>query len=153
MRAMLHGRNRRRWNRLQIINPMNASTMRFPAVLAVCLLTSTSPADELRILAWNVESDGNDPNVIVRQLHDLSGYFIVGPTEVKASSIKKYVDALSASGNTFLSVNTATGRSDRIVLAYNTRRLQLLIVTTNLPFENWTEVPEDKDRMRDEGTN
>jgi hypothetical protein len=35
--------------------------------------------------------------------------------EVRASSIKKYVDALSASGSTFLSVNTATGGSDRIV--------------------------------------
>ena len=82
--------------------------MRFPAILAVCLLTSACHAEKLAILAWNVESDGNDPNVIVRQLHDLSGYDIVGLMEVKASSIKKYVDALSASGNTFLSVNTAT---------------------------------------------
>jgi endonuclease/exonuclease/phosphatase family metal-dependent hydrolase len=64
--------------------------------------------------------------VIVRQLHELSGYDIVGLTEVRASSIKKYVDALSASGNTFLGVNTATGRSDRFVLAYNTKRLQIL---------------------------
>jgi hypothetical protein len=76
---------------------------------------------ELRILAWNVESGGNDPNVIVNQLHELSGYDIVGLTEVRASSIKKYVDALSASDNTFLSINTATGGIDRIILAYTTR--------------------------------
>jgi hypothetical protein len=67
--------------------------MKSLAVLAICLLTSTSYAEQLRILAWNVESDGNDPDVIVRQLHDLSGYDIVGLTEVRASSIKKYVDA------------------------------------------------------------
>ena len=82
--------------------------MKYLAFLTIYLLTSTSQA-ELRILAWNVESDGNDPDVIVHQLHVLSGYDIVGLTEVKAGSIKKYVDALSASGNTFLSVNTATG--------------------------------------------
>jgi hypothetical protein len=96
------------------------------AVLSISLFTSFSYAEEVRILAWNVESDGNDPNVIVSQLHELSGYDIVGLTEVRASSIKKYVDALSASGNTFLSINTATGGSDRIALAYNTKRLQLL---------------------------
>jgi hypothetical protein len=70
--------------------------MRSLAVLAICLLTSTSHAEQLRILAWNVESDGNDPEVIVSQLHDLAGYDIVGLTEVRANNIKKYVDALSA---------------------------------------------------------
>ena len=39
----------------------------------------------------------------------------MGLTEVRAGSIKKYVDALSASGNTYLSIDTATGGSDRIV--------------------------------------
>ena len=81
--------------------------MKSLVVLTACLLTSISQAEELCILAWNVESDGNNPNVIVSQLYELSGYDIVGLTEVRASSIKKYVDALSASGNTFLSVNTA----------------------------------------------
>jgi hypothetical protein len=63
--------------------------MRSLAILLIYLLTSTIHAEELRILAWNVESDGNDPNVIVNQLHELSGYDIVGLTEVRASSIKK----------------------------------------------------------------
>ena len=61
--------------------------MRSLAALSVCLLTTISHAEELRILAWNVESDGNNPDVIVRQLHELSGYDIVGLTEVRASSI------------------------------------------------------------------
>ena len=60
------------------------------------------------------------------RLHELPGYDIVGLTEVRARSIKKYFEPISASGNTYLSVNTATGGSDRIVLAYNTKRLQLL---------------------------
>jgi len=67
--------------------------MKFLTVLTICLLTTASQAEELRVLAWNVESDGNDPNVIVRQLHNLPGYDIVGLAEVKAGSIKKYVDA------------------------------------------------------------
>jgi hypothetical protein len=71
----------------RIINPRNASIMRTLAVLAVCLLTSTSHAEDLRILAWNVESDGNNFAVIVRQLHELAGYDIVGLTEIRASSI------------------------------------------------------------------
>ena len=75
--------------------------------------------------------------MIVQQLHELPGYDIVGLTEVRASSIKKYVDALSASGNTFLSVNTATGGSDRIVLAYNTKRLQLLSGYEMHRFGDW----------------
>jgi predicted extracellular nuclease len=111
--------------------------MRSLAVRAVCLLITTSHAEELRFLAWNVESDGNNPDVIVHQLHELSGYDIVGLTEVKSSSIKKYVDALSASGNTYLSVNTATGGSDRIVLTYNTKRLQLLSGYEMHRFGDW----------------
>ena len=59
------------------------------AVIALCLLTSSSLAEDLRILAWNVESDGNDPNVIVRQLHQLSGYDIVGLTEAKRAASKR----------------------------------------------------------------
>jgi endonuclease/exonuclease/phosphatase family metal-dependent hydrolase len=111
--------------------------MRPLAILTIYLLTSTIHAEELRILAWNVESDGNNPDVIVSQLHELSGYDIVGLTEVRASSIKKYVDALSASGNTFLSINTATGGSDRIALAYNTKRLQLLSGYEMHRFGDW----------------
>jgi hypothetical protein len=111
--------------------------MRSLAILSIYLLTSTVHAEELRILAWNVESDGNDPDVIVRQLHELPDYDIVGLTEVRAGSIKKYVDALSASGNTYLSINTATGGSDRIVLAYNTKRLQLLSGYEMHRFGDW----------------
>jgi hypothetical protein len=111
--------------------------MKSLAFLVVCLLTSTTHAEQLRILAWNVESDGNDPNVIVSQLHELPGYDIAGLTEVRASSIKKYVDALSASGNTYLSINTATGGSDRIVLAYNSKRLQLLSGYELHRFSDW----------------
>jgi hypothetical protein len=111
--------------------------MRSLAILFIYLLTSTVQAEELRILAWNVESDGNDPDVIVYQLHELSGYDIVGLTEVKSSSINKYVDALSASGNTFLSINTATEGSDRVVLAYNTKRLQLLSGYEMHRFGDW----------------
>ena len=107
--------------------------MRSLVILSTYLLTLTVHAEELRILAWNVESDGNNPDVIVHQLHELSGYDVVGLTEVRASSIKKYVDALSASGNTFLSVNTATGGSDRIVLAMAT--LEFLF-----PFSCWCKI-------------
>lgn len=108
-------------------------------VIAHCLLLislSVASADELRVLAWNVESgdprpedpsEGSDPTTIAGQLKQVSDYDLVGLSEVRPAAAKQFVDALSAgAGETFLSVNTATGMDDRLVLAWNAKRLQLL---------------------------
>ena len=77
----------------------------------------------LSILAWNVESGGNDPNVIASQLSSLTGYQIYGLTEVHPSNSRRYVQAL---GEQFNYVVTVTGKNDRMVLAYDKGRIQLV---------------------------
>ena len=96
------------------------------ALLGLAVSAHSLAAEPLRLLAWNAESGGNNPETIARELRELSGYDIVGLSEVTPTSVRLYVDALSAGGDTFLSVHSATGRSDRLVLAFNTKRLQLL---------------------------
>ena len=101
------------------------------------LTANVSGATELRILAWNVESgdaserspsNGNDPAVIAAELQELTGFDIVGLSEVGVENVARYVAALNAGNQAaeYLSVHSATGRDDRLVLAYNTRRLQLV---------------------------
>lgn len=64
---------------------------------ALCLLalTSSASADELRVLAWNVESgppraedpsEGSDPETIADQLKQLADYDLVGLSEVRTAA-------------------------------------------------------------------
>jgi hypothetical protein len=59
------------------------------------------------------------------------------PSSIRAELQDEQVASGSASGNTFLSINTATGGSDRIILAYNTKRLQLLSGYEMHRFGDW----------------
>lgn len=93
-------------------------------------------AGELKLLAWNVESGspspespiaGSDPAVIAEQLERQADQDIVALTEVRPSSARLFVDALSkGAGETFLSVLSATGQDDRLLLAWRAKRLQLV---------------------------
>jgi endonuclease/exonuclease/phosphatase family metal-dependent hydrolase/predicted NAD-dependent protein-ADP-ribosyltransferase YbiA (DUF1768 family) len=117
------------------------------ATLLLALLLPSASAGELRILAWNVESgtprpddpsEGSDPETIADQLQQLSDYDIVGLSEVRPSAAKQFVDALSAGANgTYLSVSTATGMDDRLLLAWNSKRLQLLESYELHRYGNW----------------
>jgi hypothetical protein len=70
---------------------------------------------------------GERPETIANQLKQLADYDLVGLSEVRPAAAKQFVDALSAgAGETFLSVSTATGMDDRLVLAWNSKELQLL---------------------------
>ena len=99
------------------------------ASLLLALWLSPALAEELRILAWNVESgtprpddpsEGSDPETIADQLEQLSDYDVVGLSEVRPSAAKQFVDALSAGANDrSLSVSTATGMDDRLLLPWN----------------------------------
>jgi endonuclease/exonuclease/phosphatase family metal-dependent hydrolase len=97
---------------------------------------SGSAAGELKLIAWNVESGsptlerptvGSDPATIAGQLEKLADHDIVALSEVRPSAGKQFVDALSkGASETFLSVMTATGQDDRLLLAWRASRLQLL---------------------------
>ena len=81
-----------------------------------------SEPNHLRVLTWNVESGGNDPNVIAKQLTDLGAYDIFGLCEVDPANVNGYT---RAAGDNFKSIVSETGRSDRLVLIYDSKRLEL----------------------------
>ena len=119
----------------------------FRLVILLALLPSTALSAELRFLAWNVESgtprpddpaEGSDPATIAAQLREFNEYDIVGLSEARPAAIKQFVDALSAgSKETFLSVHTATGMDDRLILARRAERLQLLAGYELHRFGDW----------------
>ena len=78
---------------------------------------------EFSILAWNVESGGNDPSVIAEQLTQLQGHDVYCLSEVHAKNFGRYTNAL---GPGFVSVNSALGGGDRLQLIFNSNRFELL---------------------------
>ena len=80
--------------------------------------------NEIRIIAWNVESDGNFPAVIASQLsNELAGYDIYALSEVLPTSFKQYADAV---GPSFISIESTTGRDDRLQLLVNFKRFEII---------------------------
>lgn len=77
----------------------------------------------LKFLAWNVESDGSDPNTICKQLEELGRYDVIALTEVLPTAAK---DFCAAFGDDYNYVMTETGRSDRMMLIYNKNALQFI---------------------------
>lgn len=81
----------------------------------------------LRLVAWNVESGGNDPNVIAKQLvSDLARYDIYGLTEVDPGNTRLYLKSLQTRSNRYRSIVTVTGGSDRMLLVYDLGRFDKL---------------------------
>ena len=76
---------------------------------------TTEPTDEpLRILAWNIESGGNDPEVIADQLGQLDRCDIYALSEVHAANTRRYLlAAREAHGTLYDSFVSVTGGGDR----------------------------------------
>lgn len=96
------------------------------ACLVTMSLTVTSQAEELRVLGWNVESGGNSPAKIAEQLKNLDSYDIVGLTEVQSKNFKRYANAIGDGEEArYRYVASVTGKGDRLMIIYNTKRLSL----------------------------
>ena len=88
--------------------------------------TTNGRANEIWLVAWNVESGGNDPRVIDAQLASFKArYDIFGLTEVSPSNTRRYLDSIRGH-EAFNSITTATGHGDRMMMVYNSSRVQLL---------------------------
>ena len=83
--------------------------------------------ESISVLFWNVESDGNDPDTIAAQLTELAeeqGPFdVVGLTEVRENNGSLYAEAL---GDNFTAIVSDSGGSDRMVIAYDDDRFDLM---------------------------
>jgi hypothetical protein len=77
----------------------------------------------INVLAWNVESEGNDPRAIAAQLGKLKGYDIYCLCEVHSKSLGIYKQAMPKG---FESVNSVTGFEDRLQILFNAKRFKML---------------------------
>ena len=77
----------------------------------------------LNLVAWNVESGGNSPQIIAKQLQDFSGCDIVALNECGRKNVPFYNTALGANYQAFIS---QTGGADHLVILFDTERFELL---------------------------
>lgn len=87
------------------------------------LYPSVAQSEEIRVLAWNVQSGGNDPEVIAQQLADFKGYDVIGLSEVHKSNVIKYVIGAASGEDAFFNHKTGkTGRSDRLLIIWDSKK-------------------------------
>ena len=77
----------------------------------------------LNLVAWNVESGGNDPKVIAEQMREFAGCDAIALNEVNSRSVEDYTAALGSNYRAFVS---RTGRADRLAIIYDSSRFELL---------------------------
>ena len=99
---------------------------RKPAVNPPVETPKPTANSDLKILSWNVESDGNSPEVIAEQLKSFNDYSIVALQEVRSENQSRYTTALGATKKSLIS---NSGRSDRLMIVYDRSRLELLSST------------------------
>ena len=100
-------------------NPANKAEAKLPATK----LTGKSYGRSLNLVAWNVESGGNSPSVIAKQLKDFAECDIVALNEVNRRSVPAYNAAL---GDHFTAFLSKTGRADHLVILFDSNRFELL---------------------------
>lgn len=97
--------------------------------LAGILLGLASPlfAEELNVVGWNVESGGNDPDVIAQELADFDGVDVWGLSEVKRQNALKYVVAAAQGEDAFFEWRRGnTGGGDRLLIIWDSHKYEKL---------------------------
>jgi endonuclease/exonuclease/phosphatase family metal-dependent hydrolase len=87
---------------------------------------ASGQAIQLKIRSWNIESGGSDPETIARQIADEQGVDIWGLSEVQSPQVAERLQRAAAEGEdaTFERLVGTKGGSDRLVILYNSKRLQ-----------------------------
>lgn len=99
-----------------------------PLALAVLVLTGQASAQTLTIAGFNVESGAASPQVIANQIGPLQDIDLWGFSEVRNANdglILAQGAADGESGN-FESILGSTGGEDRLLIVYNSDRLELI---------------------------
>ncbi len=84
---------------------------------------SGSDAGIVRMIAWNVESGGNDPVVISQQLSEFQGIDVICLSEVSSANFERYAAALEGRYHEF---HGDTGRADRLQIFVKRDRYEIL---------------------------
>ncbi|MEM8945047.1 MAG: endonuclease/exonuclease/phosphatase family protein [Planctomycetota bacterium] len=102
------------------------NSLLFAAVI-VLAISNRSFAEPMRILSWNIESGGSDPAIIVDQLRELGRYDAYCLQEVDGPEIGRITGGIrEAFGKGYRYLASHTGRSDRLLIAYDAERFLLL---------------------------
>ena len=117
------------------INEMHCLRYLLPLAFLLVLPGCAQPPD-LLVMGWNVESgghsktdrtQGNSPKVIAKTIADFQGYDIIGLCEVHPNNIAKYVQAAGVGeGSRFKDVIGSTGAGDRLMIMFDSDRLDLV---------------------------
>jgi hypothetical protein len=94
---------------------------------AVLLAITVAAAGELRLIAWNVESGGADPETVSEDITDLDGYDVWGLSEVDQDDAEMYAEA-AAEGewNNVEYVLGTTGGNDRLLIMWNPAKVRMI---------------------------
>jgi len=106
----------------------------FVVVAFLAFTTSLHAEETISVLAWNIESGGNDSDTIAEELKDLienhGPFDLIGLTEVSISNKDTYATAVrDASGFSVTDLVSNSGGGDRMMILYNEdrfERIQLL---------------------------
>ena len=90
-------------------------------------ITAPAGEDRINILAWNVESDGNDPASIANQIEGMKGFNLFAFSEVLGnSSADLYEQAAGKHWGNVESILSSTGRRDRLLFLVNTDVFEII---------------------------
>lgn len=119
-------------------------------LLALCiLLTASAQAADLRVLTWNVESSNadrqtSDPATIAVELielqRDYGPFDLIGLTEVPGVNAATYTAALQLPQRNYTSLVSDTGGSDRMLIAFDRERFDLVSQDTGLTAISYRKV-------------
>ena len=103
----------------------------FKVVLLGVVASTPLTGQELRILTWNIESGGNEPAVIAKQLGELGSYDVFALTEVNSLHAGRYRDAIQQAvsmkhSSNYQSVLSSSGGENRMLLLFDLERLHLI---------------------------
>ena len=94
-------------------------------VLAAISAAASSHA-EIRFVAWNLESGGNDPDVIAEELGQLEDYDVYALSEVNQNNLPKYAQALhTAKKRNYRAFHSVSGGHDRLAMIFDKGKLEL----------------------------
>lgn len=96
-------------------------------------------SNDIRIISWNVQSGEAWTDVIAKQIADFQDIDLWGLSEVPRKAEKVYIDAAEVGENSgFKGFISEGGRSDRLLIIYNSNRFELIkkIELEKLSFRN-----------------
>ena len=98
-------------------------------------VAGTKANSNLKLAAWNVQSGGNDPDVIAEQIKYFADYDVIGLNEVNSKNVDKYTIAL---GPQFQSFTSETFRANRLAILFDKNRFELLEQKEMFEYRDWT---------------